>query len=493
MYSPLNSKGMKKIVYLLLISSVLVGLSACKTNKDIPEEPKFIEVKSISLSSKEATLLVGNSFNLSCTILPSNASDKKVTWSSSNDQVATVNGGLVQAISGGTVVITARSSNGLTSSCKITVRRPFIAIERIELSPKELTLIEGDKALFVATVFPVNATNKDVLWKSSNPDVAKINGAEVQALSEGTATITVTSFDGGVKAEAHVTVKSPAPKPPKEGSPTLTLEMNEKDKRKKVYVSLTAPEDKRADIWIDLNGNSMRDKNEEIKNFDKKFVAYSYTGDKVTIYGDPSYISLSANYNIISVQAAGKHTAEYLDLSANGITTISLEGMEGLKHLNCSNNNLVSVAFIEQLSTLTSLVARNCKISSIKLSKLKDLRYLDLSGNDLKMLDVKNNPLLQALVLNDNKLFLVEYSDISQLRFLDISSNEFRQYWMENLYKDLPSLVGAKTPGSLWVSVNPGTNLADYSILKDKNWRIDMKNKSPFVGLTIEDYEGIIW
>lgn len=83
---------------------------------------KSIAVKSVKLSETSKALMIGDSFSLTATISPSNASNKDVTWTSSNSNVATVSSyGFVYAKQVGTTTITAKSSNGKTATCKVTV------------------------------------------------------------------------------------------------------------------------------------------------------------------------------------------------------------------------------------------------------------------------------------------------------------------------------------------------------------------------------------
>ncbi len=86
------------------------------------EKTSTIDVTSVSLSSSTATIDVGDTTTLSATVAPSNATNKTITWSSSNTSVATVSNGVVKGVASGTAVITASSNNGKTATCTVTVK-----------------------------------------------------------------------------------------------------------------------------------------------------------------------------------------------------------------------------------------------------------------------------------------------------------------------------------------------------------------------------------
>jgi len=165
----------------------------------------------ISLNKTNAELTEGNSMQLTATVLPSDATNKTVAWSTSNSSVATVNSnGLVTAISPGTATITAMTTDGsnLSASCMMTVNQQVILATAISLNKTSAELTEGNSMQLTATVLPSNATNKTVTWTSSKRSVANVNSnGLVTAISPGTATITATTTDGtNLSASCVVTV-----------------------------------------------------------------------------------------------------------------------------------------------------------------------------------------------------------------------------------------------------------------------------------------------
>lgn len=171
-----------------------------------------IEVKHITLDRNTLNLGLNKTRTLVATIMPTNATDKTVTWSTSDASVATVSSnGLVRGIAYGTATITATSSNGLTATC--TVHVVPTPVEGVSLNKTSTTLIINGSTYgteqLTATITPADAVNKNVTWTSSNPAVATVsNTGLITAVANGTTTITVTTVDGGYTASCTVRVRT---------------------------------------------------------------------------------------------------------------------------------------------------------------------------------------------------------------------------------------------------------------------------------------------
>ena len=156
---------------------------------------KPVEVSSISLDKTSASAKVGETVSLSVTYNPSNATNKSVSWTTSNSAVATVSNGVVTAKSVGTATITDKTSNGKTASCKETVLPIEVSSISLNVTAKELE--QGKTLALYATVSPANASVKTVTWSSSDTSVATVDAnGKVTAKSKGTATITAKSNNG---------------------------------------------------------------------------------------------------------------------------------------------------------------------------------------------------------------------------------------------------------------------------------------------------------
>lgn len=167
-----------------------------------------VDVTSVSLNQTSLSLTTGNSSILAASVLPSNATNKTITWLSSNTNVVTVSGGLVKAVAAGSATITARSNNGKTAICTVTVKDPVIEVTSVSLNKTSLSLVKGNSQTLTASVTPTNATNKTITWKSSNTNVATVSNGKISATAAGTATITATTSNGLV-ASCKVTVTNP--------------------------------------------------------------------------------------------------------------------------------------------------------------------------------------------------------------------------------------------------------------------------------------------
>ena len=175
------------------------------------------KVTDVSLNTDSLTLVEGGTATLTATITPNNATNPNVTWSSDNQNVATVNqNGEVTAVSAGDATIKVTTEDGeFEATCSVTVKEAAtVPVESVSLDKANLELTEGETAQLTATVLPDNATNKNVTWSTSDASIATVNNGEVTAVSAGTATITVTTVDGGKTDTCTVTVREEAPDRP---------------------------------------------------------------------------------------------------------------------------------------------------------------------------------------------------------------------------------------------------------------------------------------
>ena len=187
-------------VWSIIISVLLLSLSSCS------KEDCEISVTGISLNKQSIEIKKGRTERLVATVYPQDATSGKVTWYSSDEDVATVDdNGVVSALNGGYTWIEARTENGYTAGCEVYV---IVSVKSISLEYTSLTLTEGERHGIMETIYPEDATNKEVTWTSSNESVATVdNIGNVRAVKSGTATIRVKTEDGGKTASCVVTVK----------------------------------------------------------------------------------------------------------------------------------------------------------------------------------------------------------------------------------------------------------------------------------------------
>ncbi|WP_339279322.1 Ig-like domain-containing protein [Paenibacillus sp. FSL H3-0329] len=193
--------------------------------------PPVVDVTGVKLDQETLELTAGEADGLlKATIEPANATDKDVIWSSSDETVATVVNGVVTPVGEGTAVITVTTTDGsFKASTTVSVSAPIppvVDVTGVKLDQETLELTAGEAdGLLKATIEPANATDKDVIWSSSDETVATVINGVVTPVGEGTAVITVTTKDGSFKASTTVNVA--APKPPSVIVTGVTLDQTE--------------------------------------------------------------------------------------------------------------------------------------------------------------------------------------------------------------------------------------------------------------------------
>lgn len=167
-----------------------------------------VDVESISLNKSEISLNVGGTETLTATVLPENATDKTVTWETSNTEVATVANGVVTGVAKGEATITAKAGDK-TATCKVSVNETVVEVPSITITNGETaTMNTGDTLQLNATVENLEGT---VAWTSSNDEVATVSNAGlVTALADGE--VTITAAIGEIKDTIVITITTPAPK-----------------------------------------------------------------------------------------------------------------------------------------------------------------------------------------------------------------------------------------------------------------------------------------
>ena len=185
-----------------------------------------VPVASVKLSKTSLTMYVKDkAVTLKATVSPSNATDKAVTWNSSNVKVAKVDAnGKVTPVAKGTATITAKTANGKTATCKVTVK---VHVTKVTLSKKTATMGEKGSLALTATVSPSNANDKKVTWKSSKTSLATVSSrGVVKAKKAGK--VKITAKADGKSATCTITIKK-APTKITVKKPSVTI------KRKKTY------------------------------------------------------------------------------------------------------------------------------------------------------------------------------------------------------------------------------------------------------------------
>lgn len=162
-----------------------------------------LRAASLMLSAGTLDLTEGRTATLTATVLPTSIPQSSIVWTSSNEEAAVVDSGVVTTRAAGVAIIRA-SVGGKTASCTVTVSAARVPVSSVTLDRSTLELSVDSTARLTATVRPENADERTVVWQSSREDVATVSGGIVRGVAEGSALISATA--GGVKAECSVTV-----------------------------------------------------------------------------------------------------------------------------------------------------------------------------------------------------------------------------------------------------------------------------------------------
>ena len=184
----------------------VITVSAGKSSATCKVTVRALAVQEVKLDKSSAEMTIGDKLALKATVLPADA-DAKVIWKSLNESVASVDAsGNVEALAAGKATIVAEAG-GKIAQCMITVKSPVVKVESVKITRYAETLTAGDKFRFEAVVSPEDATDKSVIWETSNKDVMTIDAeGNAEALSEGTVYISVRTVDGDKSDKCAVIV-----------------------------------------------------------------------------------------------------------------------------------------------------------------------------------------------------------------------------------------------------------------------------------------------
>ncbi|MDY6002318.1 MAG: Ig-like domain-containing protein, partial [Candidatus Cryptobacteroides sp.] len=372
-------------------------------------EKKIINVTGVSLDKSAIELKVGQSEQLTATVTPSDATDKTVSWSSSEKTVATVDeNGKVTAVKVGEAIVTVTTKDGeKTATCKVTVKK--VEVSSVVLSMASISLDEGGTYQLSATVQPDNATNPKLKWKSENPAVATVDEKGlVKGISAGTTSVTA-SADGISSSPCEVTVRAV------EGIVVEDAEFQRFLQQKFDYNRDGILTQKELDAVTDLNLVSNKIKSlagiEHLKNLNYLYIrgtgiksvdlSKNKALEKVYIYDTQKSMSgktdLSGltNLKILNITIETTPSGVEFDLSGtDGIENFTFMSRYNpipafstgaLKILSLMDVLSLGWMDIEKLTGLTSLYLYNVReenkeLTSLDLTKLKDLKSLQING-----------------------------------------------------------------------------------------------------------------
>ncbi len=186
-------------------STQIYARTASGTQATVQVVVKAIEVTAINLDKTSVSIFIGDKFQVNGKVVPDNATNKNIIWTSANESIATVSSkGLITGHKAGSTKIYARSESGVQSTVDVTVKE--IEASKIALSATSLTLTQGSVYDLAVTFTPSNTTNKDVVWSSSDNNVATVVNGQIKAVSDGNAVITASTANGRLTATCAVKV-----------------------------------------------------------------------------------------------------------------------------------------------------------------------------------------------------------------------------------------------------------------------------------------------
>lgn len=298
------------------------------------KDPK--RVSTITLNKEKVTLIKGKKETLKATVKPDTALNKKVTWSSSNKDVATVsNNGEITALKEGKTTITAKTEDrGKVATCEVTVQEI-----KVNISKKETNLLVGKKASIDYNITPEAIENRNVTWTSSDETVATVSkDGIVTAIKEGTANIIVTTEQDSKKATIEVNVHKLV-----EGQKVeLGTLKEENDKLSKIGEKVSVTDFKKKIKLSDKLDIIVKDKNGNVSKED----SYITTNSQIQIIEKESKQVLQEYTCIIygDVNCDGKITpADYVKIKNHIMEVSTISGLMK-KSADIDQNNKISPA-----------------------------------------------------------------------------------------------------------------------------------------------------
>ena len=194
-------------------------------------ERPIINVSSITLNMENNRVNIGEEFTLEATVLPENATNKHITWTTDNQNIATVDSnGKVKGIREGTAVITATTEDGnKTATCTVEVtENADVPVTAIQLTTSKDTITIGETCTITAEIVPENATNKEITWTSADETIAIVDSnGNVSGVGEGKVTITATNTANKIQESIIITVVNENANPQEENNNTNNTNNNQ--------------------------------------------------------------------------------------------------------------------------------------------------------------------------------------------------------------------------------------------------------------------------
>jgi Leucine-rich repeat (LRR) protein len=435
----------------------------------------------VTLDHKNLTLSIGETHTLTATIEPVEIANQGIKWSSSNENIATVDeNGNVTAISVGTTEIIATTNNrDKGATCIVTVTDTL----GIMLDKTVAAIRKGEKLQLIASGSPHDANIQNLSWSSSDENIAVVNGnGEITAKSVGTVEITVSK--GEIKRTCKVLVFD---------EPNIKMVTS----RQHLDFSLSAEM-----LFIDYgDGTSVisilndEDNFKSFKNYPNvnphTIKIYSETitsfasSDQLTelyINNNPLLTLLYCPHNYLtSLDVSKASNLKTLEISWNQLESLKMDNNTVLEWIDAESNQLQSLD-INKTINLEHLSLKNNQLTDLDVSKNTKLTRLDVRYNQLTSLDVSNNVELIYLFCSHNQLTNLNVNGLNYLSFLEAADNQLANLDVSNINTDLREL---NVSSNLFTSLDISniSNLRSLYVADNQFASLDLSNNTGLRGL----------
>jgi len=421
-----------------------------------------VSVRSIDISQSSLNMKRGTTKNLSWTISPSNATNKNVSFYTSNSKVATVSSsGQVKAVGAGKATITVQTSNGKTDVCNVRVSIP--KIKSVTLSKSELSLYPGQTYRLKCTIKPSGA-NKKVSWKSSNKKVATVNSSGlITAKKTGTTYITVKAANGTQK-RCKVKVSIPSVKKVKISKSNVSMKQG---KTLKLTCTVSPKAASKKVKWSSSNKKVATVNSSGIVTAKKGGTTYitakaangKYGRCKVTVKPKPTGVKLSKS--AISISGGNSYTLKATKIPSNAYGTITWSSS------NSSVATVSSKGVVKAIKAGTAIITAKTVSGQKKTCKVIVPR---IKAKSIKLTGSKHMVVGQYETFNATPT--PAYATLSKIWS---SSNT------DVLSVDGNGKVIAKAKGTAVISVKMGKVVSSIKVQVDKKPWVDISKGNIFI------------
>jgi uncharacterized protein YjdB len=479
----------------------------------VEDENVLVPVTGVT-SNFPASLLVGRTLTLEVTVEPADATNKTVTWSTDNEQIATVNqAGEITALAPGQVIITATTNEGGYKAIG------YVTVISEGLNRSAALLLVGRTQTLKANIELDDAFNKTLVWATSNDLIATVNSAgEVTAIAPGEAIITATTNDGEYMATCTVTVVTTGITMATNditiytgfsisaGTGNIIIDWGDGTIRETYNVSSSELVFSHvyllmSEYHITITGNNIVSFSHKgyfpyTNDFNNSSLKYNPRPDynrlsALDVSSNPALKKLSCIQNLITSLDVSRNTElthltcfynrvtsldvsrntklTYLNLAFNQLTDLDVSRNTELTVLGCSNNFLTSLN-VSSNPALIDLSCGNNSLTTLDVSSNAALTELYCSWNKLTTLNVSRNHALIYLQCIDNELTALDLSSNNTLKELWCSRNQLTTSALNNMFGTLHN--NTTDENCISISYNPGTSDCDVRIAEEKGWRV---------------------